>query len=163
MGKLMSRMIKTSIVAATTSLIANVLNLNETKVGKILGFAIPMITFVTADDPKISDLFFKDAKKKKKKKDGPFNKKEAEKGFFDIFGEKGHKMSKFIAKETDSTEEEVNGVLGMTMAVMERGLGQAIEEEDVDEKGFNKWFKDEAEEKKKKKPSLFNMTMKAIF
>jgi hypothetical protein len=161
MGKLMKRMIKTSIVAATTSLIANVLNLSETKVGKILGFAIPMITFITADDPKVSDLLFKNSKKKKK--DGPFSRKESEKEFFNIFGDKGHKMSKFIAKETDSTEEEVNGVLGMTLNVMERSLGKAIEEDEVDEKGFNTWFKDEAEDQKKKKPSLFNMTMKAIF
>lgn len=164
MGKLMKRVIKTSVVAATTSLIANTLNLSETKVGKILGFAIPMITFVTADDPKISDLLFKDSKKKnKKKKDGLFSPKEAEKEFFDVFGDKGHKMSKLIAKETDSTEEEVNGVLGMTMSVMEAGLGRAIEEDDVDEKGFNKWFKDEAEEEKKKNPSLFKMMTKAIF
>ena len=114
MGKLMKRVIKTSVVSATVALISNFLNLSETKVGKILGFAIPMITFITADDPQISDLLFKNSKKKKKK-DGPFDLKAAEKEFFDVFGDKGHAMSKFIAKETDSTEEEVNGVLGMTM------------------------------------------------
>ncbi|MFN2178136.1 MAG: hypothetical protein ACK2UV_01550 [Candidatus Promineifilaceae bacterium] len=169
---IINRMIKTSLMAATTSLIANVLNLDDTKVGKILGFAIPMITFVTADDPSISSLLFGNSKKKNKKrkdkkknkdKGGLFSKKESEKEFFDVFGKKGHAMSKFIAKETDSTEEEVNGVLGMTMGLMEATLGRAIEEDDVDEKGFNKWFKDEAEEQKKKRPSLFKMTMKTIF
>ena len=168
MGSFMGRMIKTSLIAATTSLIANVLNLEETKVGKIIGFAIPMITFVTADDPSISSMLFKDSKKKNKKrkdskKKGLFSKEESEKEFFDVFGEKGKKMSKFIAKETDTTEEEVNGVLGMTMSVMEYGLGRVIEEDDVDEKGFNNLFKAEAEEQKKKSPSLFKMATKAIF
>lgn len=171
MGSFMGRMIKSSIVGATTSLIANVLNLDDTKVGKILGVALPMITFVTADDPSISSLLFNDSKKKNKKrkdkkkdkKGGLFSKEEAEKEFFDIFGDKGHEMSKFIAKETDTTEEEVNGVLGMTLSIMEFGLGRVIEEDDVDEKGFNKLFKDEAEEQKKKQPSLFKMATKAIF
>ena len=115
MGRLMKRIIKSSVVAATTALISNFLNLSETKVGKILGIAIPMITFFTADDPKISDLLFKNSKDRRDrgKKDGPFDLKAAEKEFFDVFGDKGHAMSKFIAKETDSTEEEVNGVLGM--------------------------------------------------
>ncbi|MFN2136449.1 MAG: hypothetical protein ACK2UK_10880, partial [Candidatus Promineifilaceae bacterium] len=140
MGRFMKRIIRSSIVAATTALISNIFNLSETKVGKILGIAIPMITFFTADDPKISDLIFKDSKKKRdkrKKKDGGFlTPKEAEDNFFNIFGDKGHTMSKFIAKETDSTEEEVNGVLGMTFSVMEAGFGRLIEEDEVDEKGF---------------------------
>jgi hypothetical protein len=163
----MSRVIKSSIVAATTALISNVLNLSETKVGKILGIAIPMITFFTADDPQITDLIFKDSKKKKKqrkdKKGGFLTPKAAEENFFNIFGDKGHAMSKLIAKETDSTEEEVNGVLGMTLAVMEAGFGRVIEEEEVDEKGFQKLIKDEAEEQKKKKPSLFKMATNMIF
>lgn len=167
MGRLMKRVIKSSVVAATTALISNVLNLSETKVGKILGIAIPMITFFTADDPQISDLIFKDSKKKKKqrdeKKDGFLTPKEAEKEFFDIFGDKGHAMSKFIAKETDSTEEEVNGVLGMTLSVMEAGFGRVIEEDAVDEKGFNKLLKGEVEEQEKRDPSLFKMMRKAIF
>ena len=40
----------------------------------------------------------------------------------------------------------------LTMSVLETGLGRAIEEEEVDEKGFNQWFTDEAEDQKKEKP-----------
>jgi uncharacterized membrane protein YgaE (UPF0421/DUF939 family) len=58
MGKLGSKVIKSSIAAATTSLIANVLNLDDTKVGQILGVAIPVITFVVADDKSISNKLF---------------------------------------------------------------------------------------------------------
>ena len=166
MGKLMKRVVRSSVVAATTALISNVLNLSDTKVGKILGFAIPMITFFTADDPQISDLIFKDSKKRKKqrseKKGGFLTPKEAEKAFFDIFGDKGHAMSKFIAKETDSTEEEVNGVLGMTLSVMEAGFGRVIEEDDMDEEAFNQRVKDEAKEQEEKNPSLFKRATKAI-
>lgn len=185
MGNFMGRMIKSSLIAATTSLIANVLNLDDTKVGKILGFAIPMITFFVADDPSISDLIFRDAKKKKKERDkkrkererggflakdeeekrGLFRRKEkeAEEEFFNVFGDKGRGMSRFIAEETGTTEEEVNGVLGMTFSIMEASIGRMIEDDDMDEKEFNRRIKAEAEEQKRKKPSLFRMATKAIF
>ena len=160
MGNLMKRMIKTSLVAATTSLISNVLNLSETKVGQILGFAIPMITFITADDKSISDALF--GKSKKREKGDRMTPADGEKEFFDVFGDKGHVMSKFIARETGSTEEEVNGVLGMTMSVLETGLGFFIREEDVDEEEFNRRMKDEAKEQEEKNPGLFKRATKAI-
>ena len=161
MGRLMKRVIKSSVVAATTALISNVLNLSETKVGKILGIAIPMITFFTADDPSISNLLFEDSKKRKK--GDRMTPEEGEKEFFNVFGDKGRWMSKSIAKMTDSTEEDVNGVLGMTMSVMETGLSGWIREDDVDEEEFNRRFKEEAEEDEKRDPSLFKMMRKAIF
>lgn len=161
MGKLGSKVIKSSIAAATTSLIANVLNLDDTKVGQILGVAIPVITFVVADDKSISNKLF--GRSKDHKKGDRMTREEGEKEFFDVFGDKGHAMSKFIAKETGATEEEVNGVLGMTMSVLETGLGRFINEEDVDEESFNLFFKEEAEEESKNNPNLFNAAKKVVF
>jgi hypothetical protein len=161
MGFFIKRVIKSSIVAATTALISNVLNLDDTLVGRILGIAIPMITFFTADDKLISNKLFDHSKKREK--GDRMTPEEGEEEFFDVFGEKGRMMSRFISKETGATEEEVNGVLGMTMSVMETGFSRVIREDDLDEDGFFKRFGDEAEEQKRRDPSLFKMFRKMVF
>ena len=113
-----------------------------------------------AHDKGISDKLFKNSKKRER--GDRMTPDEAEKEFFDVFGDTGRAMSKFIANETGATEEEVNGVLGMTMSVMERGLGFFIREEDVDEDEFNKRMKDEAKEQEENNPGLFKRATKAI-
>jgi len=160
MGRLLKRVVKSSIVAATTSLISNVLNLSDTLVGQILGIALPIITFFTADDPKISEKLFKNSKKHER--GDRMTPGEGEKAFFNVFGDKGRAMSKFISKETGATEEEVNGVLGMTMSVMEAGLSRVIKEDDMDEEEFNRRVKEESKEQEEKNPGLFKRATKAI-
>lgn len=149
------------VVSAATAVavntISNVLNLSESKVGKILAVGLPMMTFLLADDPKISDLFFKESKKKGRDKK---NKKEAEDEFFKIFGDKGKKMNKAIAKETGATEEEVNGVMSLFLP----SFMDAVDEEGPEDAGaLNKMFKSATEQITVEMPSVAKMAMKAIF
>jgi Bacterial protein of unknown function (DUF937) len=147
-----------TMTAIAVSSISKVLGLDDSLIGKVLSVGIPMMTFLAADDPKISDLLFKDSKKKGRKKDK--GRKDAEKDFFNIFGDKGHKMNKEIAKETGATEDEVNGIMSLFLPT----FVDAIEEEDPqDAKGLGKLFKSDEEEVKKSSPSLAKMAMKAIF
>lgn len=162
MGKMMKKTATGFVVSAATSVavssISNMLGLSDSKVGKILSVGIPMMTIVAADDPKVTDLLFKESKKKGR--DKKKSKKEAEKGFFDIFGDKGHKMNKAIAEESGATEEEVDGVMSLFLPTF---VDAIAEEEPQDEKALGKMFKKEEEEIKKSSPSLVKMTMKAIF
>jgi hypothetical protein len=143
--------------AVTINAISNILGLNDSKIVKILSVGIPMMTFMLSDDPDITDLLFKESKKKDRKKKK--SKKEAEKDYFNMFGEKGKKMNKAIAEEADATEEEVNGVMSLFMP----SFVDAIEEEDPeDSKALGKMFKKESDEMKKE-PSLARMAMKVVF
>lgn len=163
LGKMITNTAKGFVVSSATALavssISNVLGLNDSKVGKILSVGIPMMTFMAADDPQITDLLFKESKKKDRKKTK--NKKEAESNYFSIFGkDKAEKMNKAIAEETGTTEEEVNGVMSMFTPY----FVDAIAEEDPKDAGaLHKLFKDDTEEAKKKSPSLAKMAMKAVF
>ncbi len=162
MGKMMKKTATGFVITAATSVavssISNVLGLSDSKVGKILSVGIPMMGLLAADDPKITDALFKESKKKNRKKDK--NKDEAEKDFFNIFGDKGKKMNKEIAEETGATEEEVNGVMSLFMPSF---IDAIAEEDPKDEKALGKLFKDDTEEAKKSSPSFAKMAMKAVF
>jgi len=146
----------TAATAAAVSGISHVLKMSDSKVLNILGVGIPMMTFLAAGDPSISNLLFDDSKKKDKKK----SQKESEDDFFNIFGDKGRAMNKEIAKETGSTEEEVNGVMGLFMPTF---IDDIAAEEPQDGAALNKMFKQETEDAKKQSPSFAKMTMKMIF
>lgn len=147
-----------SATAVAVSGISHMLGLSDSKIARILAVGIPMMTWVASDDPKITDLLFKESKKKDRKKDK--SRKEAEEDFFSIFGEKGHTMNKLIAEEADATEEEVNGVMSLFMPTFLDGIAA---EEPKDSGALGKMFGKEAEEAKKKSPSLGRMMMKAVF
>ncbi len=162
LGNMLKKTAKGFAVSAATAVavssISKLLGLSDSKVGQILSVGIPMMTIVASEDKGITDLLFKESKKKKK--GGKKDKKEAEENYFNIFGDKGKKMNKEIAKETGSTEKEVNGVMSLFMPTFVDGIA---EEEPEDAGALGKIFKAGEEEVKKQSPSLFNMTMKAIF
>ncbi|MEA3335171.1 MAG: DUF937 domain-containing protein [Chloroflexota bacterium] len=152
MGKMMKKTATGFVVSSATALavssISNVLGLSDSKVGSILAVGVPMMAFIAADDPQITDLLFKDSKKKKSKKEK--SRKESEDDFFNIFGDKGHKMNKEIAKETGATEEEVNGVMSLFMPTF---VGAIAEEDPEDSKALGRMFKEDSEETKRESPS----------
>lgn len=163
MGKMLKKTATGFIVSSATAIavssISNMLGLSDSKVGKILGVGIPMMTFLAADDPSVTDLLFKESKKKDRKKDK--SKKEAEDDYFRLFGkDNAKKMNKAIAEETGTTEDEVNGV----MSLFTPFVVDAIAEEDPKDAGaLGKMFKDDEEDMKKHSPSLSKLAMKAIF
>jgi hypothetical protein len=153
---------KTAVVGATTNMIAKMLGLDDSLVGRVLMVGVPMMFFAGAEDPTISDRLFGRSKKKDKKKDKKKEKsrKEAEDDFFDVFGDTGRKMNKAIAEETGATEDEVNGIMGLFLPTFEDAIA---EEEPEDAGALQRMFKKEEEDIKKKSPSLTRMAMKAIF
>jgi hypothetical protein len=163
LGKMIKKTATGFVVSSATALavssISKALHLDDSKVGKILAVGIPMMTFLAADDPKVSDLLFKESKKKDRKKDK--SKKEAEADYFHLFGkDKAQKMNKAIAEETGTTEDEVNGV----MSLFTPFFVDAVAEEDPEDAGaLGKLFKSESEDAKKHSPSLAKMAMKAVF
>jgi len=162
LGKMVKKTATGFVVSAATAVavntISNVLGLSDSKVGKILAVGIPMMTVLTAEDPKVTDLIFKDSKKKDRKKNK--SKKEAESDYFRLFGkDKAQKMNKAIAKETGTTEDEVNGVMSLFTPFF---VDAVAEEEPEDANALGKLFKQEEEEVKKQSPSLAKMAMKAI-
>lgn len=162
MKKMIVKSAKGFVLSSATALavksISNALGLSDSLVGKILFAGIPMMTFLAADDPKITDLLFKESKKKDRKKKK--SRKEAEDDFFNIFGDKGHRMNKAITEETGATEEEVNGVMGLFMPAF---IDAIAEEEPEDSKALGNLFREDVDEVKKQGPSLLKMTKKIIF
>lgn len=155
LGKMMKKTATGFVISSATAVavkgISNALGLSDSKVGKILAVGIPMMTVIAADDKKITDNLFKASKKKDR---------DDKNGFFDIFGDKGHKMSKAIAEEAGATEDEVNGVMNMFMPIFLDGIA---EEEPEDAEGLGKMLKKDSEDVQKKSPSLAKMAMKAVF
>ncbi|MFN2203023.1 MAG: hypothetical protein ACK2UO_17620 [Caldilineaceae bacterium] len=149
---------KAAVVGATTNMIAKVLGLDDTLVGRVLMVGLPMMVFAGAEDEGIAGRLFGDSKKKDRKKDK--SRKEAEDDYFRVFGDKGHKMNKAIANATGAKEEEVDGIMGMFLPTFE----DAIAEEEVEDAGMlQKMFRSEADDAKRKSPSFARMAMKAIF
>ncbi len=161
LGKMLTKTAKGFVVSATTALavntISNVLGLSDSKVGKILSVGIPVMTVFAAEDPKVTDLLFKESKKKDRKKD----KKSSEDSYFSIFGKDNtKKMEKAIADETGTTEEEVHGVMSLFTPLF---VDAIAEEEPEDASALGKIFKQGEKEVEKQSPSLTKMAMKAIF
>lgn len=150
--------IVSTATALTVSAIGKVLGMADGPVAKILAVGIPVMMWVASDDPKITDLLFKESKKKGRKKDK--GRKEAEKDFFNIFGDKGHKMNKAIAKATDTTEEEVDGVMSLFLGTF---VDAIAEEEPEDSKALGRMFRKETDEFKDKSPSFARMVAKLVF
>lgn len=161
LSKMITKTAKGFVVSTATAVavksISNILGLNDSLVGRILAVGIPMMTIFAAEDPKVTDLLFKESKKKDRKKD----KKSSEDSYFSIFGKDNtKKMEKAIADETGATEEEVHGV----MSLFTPYFVDAVAEEDPEDAGaLGKIFKQEKDEVEKQSPSLVKMTMKAIF
>jgi hypothetical protein len=147
---------KAAVVGATTNMIAKALGLDDSLVGRVLMVGVPMMIFAGSEDEGIADGLFRGSKKKDKKKD----RKEAEKHYFDVFGDKGHKMNKSIADMTGAKEEEVDGIMSMFLPEFEK----SIDEEDVEDAGaLQKLFRKEADDAKRRSPSFARMAMKVIF
>lgn len=147
-----------SATAVAVSGISHMLGLSDSKIARVLSVGVPMMAWVASDDPSITDLLFKESKKKDSRKNK--DRKEAEDDFFNIFGDKGHTMNKLIAEEADATEEEVNGIMSLFMPTFLDGIAA---EEPKDSGSLNKMFKKETEAAKKQSPSLGRMMMKAVF
>ena len=163
MSKMLTKTATTFIVSSATAIavssISHMLHLDDSKVGKILGVGIPMMTFLAADDPKVTDLLFKESKKKDRKKDK--SQKEAESDYFRLFGkDNAAKMNKGIAEETGATEDEVNGVMSLFTPFF---VDAVAEEEPADAGALGMMFKKDEEDVKKHSPSLTTMVMKSIF
>ncbi len=162
MGRMMKKTAKGFVVTSATAVAVNsmkkILPLPDAMFDGILGVGIPMMMFIAADDPQITDLLFKESKKKNRKQ--PKNQKEAEDEFFNIFGDKGHAMNKAIAEETGASEDDVNGVMGLFMPSF---IDAVAEEEPEDANALGKMFGKESKEAKKSSPSLAKMTMKMVF
>lgn len=162
-GKMLKKTATGFVVSAATAVavrtISNVLGLSDSLIGKILSVGIPMMTVFAAEDPKVTDLLFKESKKKNRQKKK--NKKEAEDDYFRLFGrDNAKKMNKAIAKESGATEDEVDGV----MSLFTPFFVDAIADEEPEDAGMlGKLFKKESDDVKKQRPSLFKMTMKALF
>jgi hypothetical protein len=150
---------KTFVVGATGNMIAKMLGLDDSLVGRVLMVGVPMMMTVGADDPGIGGRLFGNSKKKDKKNRRK-DRKEAEKDYFNVFGDKGHAMNKAIAEETGATEDEVNGIMGLFLPEFE----DAIAEENLEDEGaMRKLFKRETDEVKRKSPSFARMAMKVVF
>jgi hypothetical protein len=144
--------------ALTVSAIGKVLGMADGPVAKILAVGIPVMMWVASDDPKITDLLFKESRKKDRKKDKGV--REAKEDYLDIFGDKGHKMDKAIAKATDTIEEEVDGVMSLFLDTF---IGAIAREEPEDAKALGQMFKKETDEYKEKNPSFARMVMNLVF
>ena len=150
---------KTFVVGATANMIAKMLGLDDSLVGRVLMVGIPMMMVAGSEDPGIGGRLFGNSKKKDKKNRRK-DRKEAEKDYFNVFGDKGHAMNKAIAEETGATEDEVNGIMGLFLPEFE----DAIAEEDLEDEGaMRKLFKRETDEVKKKSPGFARMAMKVVF
>ncbi len=139
--------------------ITNILGISDTRVGKILQAGIPGMIFAGAEDPSITERLFgsmMDGDEKKKKR----GRKDASNHFFDIFGDVGRVMVKSISKDTEESEENVSGVLGLFLSPFETVLG---EEEPEDAGMLNRIFKNEAEEIEKESPGLAKRALNMIF
>lgn len=161
LGNIIKKTATGFLVSTATALavkgISSTLKMSDSKVAQILGFGIPMMMWVASDDLGISDHLFKNSKKKGKKKK---SKREAEDDFFRTFGEKGRAINKAIAEQTGSAEEEVNGVMSQFLPTFEN----AIAEEDPEDAGaLSGMFRKEADDIKKKSPSLGRMMATATF
>ena len=139
--------------------ITNVLGISDSRVGKILQAGIPGMLFAGAEDPSITERLFgsmMDGDKKKKKR----GRKDASNHFFNIFGDVGRVLVKSISEDSDESEENVSGVLGMFLPTFET----VLHEEKPDDAGMlHNIFKKEAKEVEKESPSLAKMALKMIF
>ena len=164
-----STVAKSFVAGATTNMIANFLGLSDSLVAKVLTVGIPAIMLIASDDPVIGGKLFDRSKKADKtrreaggQRDDEGRRRdqeEAERGFFDVFGEKGHAMNKVIAEATGATETEVDGIMSVFLPEFER----AIAEEDVEDAGaLQRLFADEVAEIKEKAPRWVKMLTKAI-
>jgi hypothetical protein len=149
---------KAAVFGATTNMIAKMLGLEDTLVGRVLMVGVPMMIFAGSEDEGIAGRLFGNSKKKDKKKEK--SRKEAEDDYFQVFGDKGHKMNKAIADVTGAKEEEVDGIMGLFLPTFE----DAIAEEELEDAGaLQKMFRREADDAKKKSPSFARMAMKVVF
>jgi hypothetical protein len=127
----------TNIAVKSTS---KLLGIDEGKVDRVLEAGIPSMIFAGAEDEGIAKRLFHSAKDKGRGKDQ--SREESEKRFFDIFGDKGRKMNREIAAETDATEEEVDSIMGAFLPTFE---GVIAEEDPKDEKKLMKMFRKDAD------------------
>jgi len=151
--------VKDLAVSKTTEVavnyISNRIGIPEAVTGKILGRGIPGMIFAGSEDPTITERLFGSLKNKDKKR----TRKESEDHFFDIFGSTGRILTEGIAKDTETDEEDVSGVMGLFMSTFESILG---EEEPEDAGMLHKLFRNEAKEIEKESPSLAKMAMNLI-
>jgi hypothetical protein len=149
---------KAAVVGVTTTMIARMLGLDDSLVGRVLMVGVPTLIFAGSQDEGIASRLFSSSKKKDKKKDK--SRKEAEDDYFNIFGAAGHMMNKAIAGETGATEEEVDGIMSLFLP----DFLTAIDEEDAEDAGaLQKLFGKEADDAKKNSPSFARMAMKLVF
>jgi hypothetical protein len=135
--------------AVVVKSIARELALDEGQVDHVITTGIPRMVIVTADNPEIVDLLFKESRNEQRSK--VKDRKMAVLEFFSIFGADGRAMNEAIAADTGAQYADVNGVMALFLPT----FVDAIEEEAVkDPLALRTLFRVEAQEIQAQDPGM---------